>query len=369
MVRYKLVGGKNDVCHKPVIIHPAPKRVIAIGDIHGDMDLMLNCLKIGGLIKEASEGVPLIYLDGTKKHFKWTGKDTVVVQVGDQVDRCRPYYNMFESKHAACIDPATTYEDESSDEKIMRFMTQLHHAAKKDGGAVFSLLGNHELLNAMGNMDYVSYLGLKEYTPENTAVDSKGRKKYFERGSEMSKFLACTRSAMIVVGSHMYVHGGFLSTVLDGYEKKDKMEIIKDLNDIVQLWLSDKNFNSTKIGKLVTGINSPFWVRGLGNLAPNLPRDHGNCKDYTQVLDYFNINGMVIGHTPQLDIGINSTCGNSLFRVDVASSKAFNNAFKHQNVSDKVMAKINKSRVPQVLEILDDNKFSIINETCRTPLN
>ena len=30
-------------------------------------------------------------------------------------------------------------------------MTKLHKKASKDGGAVYSLLGNHELLNSLGN--------------------------------------------------------------------------------------------------------------------------------------------------------------------------------------------------------------------------
>jgi ribosomal protein L31 len=369
MVRYKLIVSNTGICKTPIIVKPAPKRVIAIGDIHGDMDLMLNCLKIAGLIEESTHGTPLVYLDGSKKHYKWTGRDTVAVQVGDQVDRCRPYFNIFDSKHAQCNDPYTTFEDESSDEKILRFLTALHNEATKHGGAVYSLIGNHELMNAMGNMSYVSYLGLKEYTPDKTVVDDKGRVTYFERGSKMSHFVACTRSAVIVVGSYMYVHGGFLSTILNGYEEKEHTQILHDLDRIVKLWLLDKKQNDKDIANLVTGINSPFWVRGLGNLPANLSKDHANCQDINSVIDYFKINGMVIGHTPQLNTGINSTCGNSLFRVDVASSKAFTNAFKYQNANEKISSKINRVRVPQVLEIINDTEFYIINEHCRTPLN
>ena len=43
---------------------------------------------------------------------KWIGGDTVVVQVGDQVDRCRPVDN-------ECDHPKETVNDEASDIKIL----------------------------------------------------------------------------------------------------------------------------------------------------------------------------------------------------------------------------------------------------------
>ena len=56
-------------------IFPAVNRIIAIGDIHGDLDLCKEYLKVGKVIDD---------------NMNWIGGDTVVVQVGDQVDRCRP---------------------------------------------------------------------------------------------------------------------------------------------------------------------------------------------------------------------------------------------------------------------------------------
>ena len=51
---------------------------------------------------------------------------------------------------------------------------------------------------------------------------------------------------------------------------------------------------------------------------------------------------MIIGHTPQAEHGINSTCGNRIFRIDIGASKAFET-----------------KRAPQVLEIekLSDGNY------------
>src|SRR5688572_4242503 len=51
---------------------PAAKRVIAIGDLHGDLAATRSALKTAGVIDDKDA---------------WIGKDTVVVQTGDVLDR------------------------------------------------------------------------------------------------------------------------------------------------------------------------------------------------------------------------------------------------------------------------------------------
>merc|ERR1711916_326002 len=57
----------------------AVNRIIAIGDLHGDLNETINIFKLAKLIE---------YNESTGE-TKWIGRDTVVVQVGDQIDRCR----------------------------------------------------------------------------------------------------------------------------------------------------------------------------------------------------------------------------------------------------------------------------------------
>lgn len=53
----------------------APRRRPAVGDLHGDMPKALRCLKLAGVI------------DVVNDEAVWTGGNTVVVQLGDVLDR------------------------------------------------------------------------------------------------------------------------------------------------------------------------------------------------------------------------------------------------------------------------------------------
>src|SRR6187551_1519251 len=87
---------------------PAAERVIAIGDLHGDVSALRAALRLAGAIDEAG---------------KWIGKSLVVVQTGDQLDRG---------------------DDEP---QILDLFQRLRTEAAAAGGAVHVLNGNHEVMN------------------------------------------------------------------------------------------------------------------------------------------------------------------------------------------------------------------------------
>jgi len=377
MPKYKLhkvlIGGgvnSDEKCEKlgfpplPSIVNTdrsVTKRIIAIGDIHGDLDLAINCLEVGGIIRRVEifdentcvllnykeEQVPRIY--------KWIAESTIVVQVGDQVDRCRPMKN-------ECTYPDETSNDEASDVKIMFFFHDLHLVAiNTPGCAVYSLLGNHELLNVLGNLRYVSYKGLEEFRTDDNADIMEGRKNAFGLSSKsllfksktnISNFMACSRVSAIIIDRYLFVHAGVLEKLITHTATNfgiSKTKSIEKINESIRKWLlnldtvEDKKYISQVLGGKVL---SPFWPRIFGNLPSDLDKTNKLCESHVKpVLDILDINGIVVGHTPQLKFGISSTCSSSVWRIDVAGSQAF----------DKLMEgdlNINKSvRAPQVLEI------------------
>lgn len=328
-----------DNIYTPSIL-PAVDRIIAFPDIHGDWEYVIKLCKLAKVINDKLE---------------WIGGKTIVVQTGDQVDRCRPH-----GKYA-CNHPKGTYEDEDSDIKILKFFNELNVQAVKTGGRVISLLGNHEINNVLGNMLYVSYKGLKGFEnyhdPENPdkifSSGEEARVHAFARGNEYAKLLGCTRLSSVIIGSILFVHAGLIPTMIQKLHIKKK-EDLGDINILISKWLLGK-INKDYIKNIILSSNSLFWTRILGSIPPNTNIEDPMCLKYVSgTLDALNLGDMVIAHTPQSFVnssGINQTCG-KLWNTDTGSSRAF-------EVFDKNGAK-EKYRKVQCLEILNDKKFNIL---------
>ena len=97
--------------------YPSVKKLVAIGDVHGDLQATIKALKLAGVV---STDVPNDTFDITK--IRWTGKDTWVVQLGDQIDRVRPSLLV----NDMCPDNDDSIcDDEGSDLKIICLFNNL----------------------------------------------------------------------------------------------------------------------------------------------------------------------------------------------------------------------------------------------------
>ena len=264
-----------------------------------------------------------------------------------------------------CHIPDATVNDEGSDVTIMFFYYDLHVAALKVDCAVYSLLGNHELLNSLGNMKYVSHKGLIEF-PNKTDDLRKGRidafslnskSKLFRGQSSLSKFMGCTRQTSMIIDGYIFVHAGIMERLINYTTKRKKVanrESIITINKLISKWLLNNNTDGDKvfIMKLLAGqYMSPFWPRIFGSIKTNLKMEDEKCQQYVKpVLDLLKLKGIVVGHTPQLKNNINSTCSNTVWRVDIAGSQAFDEVL-FAGVKEKEAKEIKKFRKPHVLEI------------------
>lgn len=291
------------------------KRIVVIGDLHGDYKTTIDVLLLSNVINN---------------NIDWIGGDNIVVQVGDQIDRCRPINDRTDCD----------YNDEDSDIKILKLFTKLDKQARKYGGYVISLLGNHEIMNVMGNMDYVSNMGIKgfdNYKDPKTNITIKdglvARKHAFSIGNEYANFLACTRLGVVVIGSHIFAHAGILPESINEHKINNVYDLYK-LNDAIKNWLLGYT------NEFIDG-DPIFWTRIYGSNFVST----SICDNAKKILSLLKIGKMIVGHTPQDNI--NNTCDGTIWRIDTGMSRAFNS----------LISKINRV---QVLEILNDNIYNIL---------
>jgi hypothetical protein len=365
------------------VILPKTERIVVFGDIHGDMALALDLLQISKVIKIKD------------KKIYWTGGKTIVVQIGDQIHNCRT-----NGRNVSCKDKDGTLNDEDSDYKILQLFTKLHNLAKKDGGKVISLAGNHENQNVMGIMDNISYQNL-EYFKNNYKQRKKdddgsedildsdissthyeiledGKIKFkdatlatqqaFKRGNKYSAFMGCTRHALVVIGSNIFVHAGIVKESLKELDinSRDDLDILNAKFKGWMLGLIDEDMVENII-KYSEG--SIFWTRILGKLPPNLsPHDEVCRNSLDEVLKVLNLNSIIIGHTPQSFLNndsINATCGKQIIRVDNGSSNAFNPYDTQYEDTQKKQY----HRRTQYLEIINDDEFYICDRKNKTKID
>jgi calcineurin-like phosphoesterase family protein len=119
-------------------------RIVAIGDIHGDLNSFVSILQSAGMI-DAKQN--------------WSGGKAVLVQIGDALDRG------------------------DRGRQTLDLLMKLEKQAKQAGGRVYALLGNHEVMNIMHDLRYVPQNEYANFT------DSQSQKKLDDAYESYKKFL------------------------------------------------------------------------------------------------------------------------------------------------------------------------------------
>jgi hypothetical protein len=256
-------------------VYPAPKRLIAIGDVHGDLAATKRALTLGGAIDDAGD---------------WAGGDLFVVQVGDQLDRG------------------------DDDRAIIDFFEGLREKAKAKGGTFLSLNGNHELMQAVLDFRYVTpgaYAPFADISvpdrPELAKLPESQRPRgaAFLPGGPYAKKLA-EQPLYAIVGDSVFVHGGI--------SKKHITYGLAKMDGEVKDWLLGKRSAAPAIAVADDG---PVWLRHYSQ-APG-PTE---CKQLGEALDMLGAKRMVMGHTPQKP-DISFACNDRAVRIDTGMAHAY----------------------------------------------
>jgi len=202
---------------------PSSPRLVAIGDIHGDLKALRAALRLAGAIDNDDH---------------WIGKDLTVVQTGDQIDRG------------------------DQDREVLDVLEKLEGDARAAGGALHVLNGNHELMNAGFDFRYVtrrsfaSFGDLSSRAPaqaERLPAEERGRAAAFTPGGTYAQKLA-RHLTVAVVGDSLFAHGGVLPAHVDyGLSR---------INAEASSYLAGKR---AELPKLLSGEDAPVWTRQYGS--------------------------------------------------------------------------------------------------------
>jgi hypothetical protein len=251
-----------------------PKRLVAIGDLHGDLGGTRAALRAAGAIDDRD---------------RWIGGDLVVVQTGDVLDRG---------------------DDEQA---ILDLIARLEHEAQAAGGAVIMLLGNHELMNAAADFHYVTPAGMRDFDDAPGVDPSKyarlpaavrGRVAALAPGGAYAKRLA-QHDVITIVGDAVFSHAGVLG---------DWVTQVDEVNRSARCWLDGQAGGVEDVPPVLASDGGPVWTRALG-----LPE--ADCAAARTALGALGAKRMVVGHTVQR--GVNGVCDGAVWRIDVGLAKLY----------------------------------------------
>ena len=286
------------------------ERIVAIGDIHGDYNNYMAVLKNAGVVN---------------RRGRWAAGKTHVVQVRDIPDR----------------GPDTL--------KIIEHLQKLEKQAKKAGGRLHPLIGNHEHMNITGDLRYVHPGEYEAFETRNSkqlrnnyyayvvktieqqrevlvasggdaghlpvADDNFKRDWYnehplgfvehrlaWQKGGELFEWIAA-HNTVIRINDVLFLHGGLSAELLP--------LSITDINERVRAELNREAFEGEPLG---TADNGPLWYRGLarGDEAAERP-------GLNSVLTHFDAEMIVLGHTPDLN-AITPRFGGQVVIIDTGIS-------------------------------------------------
>lgn len=253
---------------------PQPERIVAFGDLHGDLDSARRVLRLAGAIDAADA---------------WIGKSLVVVNTGDSIDR----------------------GDE--DRAVLDLLEKVKKDAAAAGGEVVLLSGNHEIMNVTFDFRYVTEKSFRAFDDHAAhaapglalAANERGRAAAFAPGGTYARMIA-TRPVVARVGDSIFVHGGVLPKhVTYGLDR---------LNEGTRAWLLGQ---ATEAPRPITQEDGPLWTR-MYSAAPG----REECKVLADTLAMLSATRMVMGHTIQKP-RIQPACDGRAYRIDVGMSRFF----------------------------------------------
>ncbi len=319
------------------------ERVVAISDIHGAYGAMVRTLQSAQVLDEA---------------LSWSGGQTHLVIVGDILDR----------------------GPDSRD--AMDLLMRLEDEAVADGGRVHVLMGNHEVMNLIGDLRYVSNEEYAAFAAEESAEEREGwfkaylrsrvgddapfadHRRAFDEKSPPGFFAhrnafasegrygrwLLSKQIMVVIDGTAFVHGGISPLIgeigLQGVNETLHDQIAVYVRQVEKLIESGillptdtyrerpqllRNFTPAPDADVATlaalkylngsevyAVNGPFWYRGNAYCGDLIETDRLQAS-----LQAIGAQRVVIGHTPTPGRRIFERLGGRVIEVDTGMLNSY----------------------------------------------
>jgi hypothetical protein len=286
-------AGRAAAAEPPTCEFDGVERIVAVGDVHGAYDRLVEVLRAAGL------------LDG-RAH--WAGAKTHLVQLGDVVDRG------------------------PDSRKALDLLRRLQDEAARAGGAVHILLGNHEVMRMLGDLRYTTP---GEYEAFVTPDSDRIRDAFINSASpgERPQLLKDTPLGFVemrIAFGRDGTYGKWLRT-LDGVNKIDGVLFLhggispavaalrcREINARVKQELTT-DLDKTRAAPLVSLAareDGPLWYRGLAESAISV-------EQVDDILATQNARAIVIAHTVVPGGRILARFGGKVVQIDTGMQAAY----------------------------------------------
>jgi hypothetical protein len=300
---------------------------VAVGDLHGDYDVWIAIARAARVIDANN---------------RWIGGRATLVQLGDITDRG------------------------ADSLKIIRHLQQLQREAPAAGGRVVVILGNHEAMNLLGDLRYVTpgefaafadsrsvarrervYIAnrqrleaaaratnpnvrpsqVREQWLAKTPLGWVEHRAAWSPSGELGRW-AARNPAVAKIGDTLFVHGGLSAE----YARFPLEEINR--RAAAAMASADESQSSVISDEL-----GPLWYRGLilreGTAGSRLPVE----QELAAVLAATGTRRIVVGHTPSLK-GVIISHGGRLIRADSGNARHYGGPPSFVEITgDKVTAR------------------------------
>jgi hypothetical protein len=221
--------------------------IFVVADTHGEYEILAGMLQKHGVVDQA---------------LRWKYGNGNLVVLGDVFDR-------------------GAWQVE-----ILWLLYELEDQARKAGGAVHFVLGNHELMVLGGDLRYLN----AKYRATAAAFGADSYSQLFGPDTVLGQWLR-TRPALLRLDDALYLHGGLSPRLVE--RNLSQQQVNATIRAVINATPLPSTADQER-AQLLLGPEGPLWYRGY---FPEAGAGMATDADVRRVLEHFGASRVVVGHT------------------------------------------------------------------------